>query len=177
MLQSATHSRRPLIVIRALLNKPLHAGACCLLVAFFLSCAASSAPKDDALTVQGVVVAVQRGEKDARLIEPESFADLAEIYMVRADRWSPSVRKEKYIIVEYVHHARLIEYEQFNKTHWILELHQQSPEVNQECFSWITRGTAEELKFVPTAFGAKTKLPDPKTLPCFLSTKQPSVAR
>ena len=97
--------------------------------------------------------------------------------MVRADRWSPSVRKEKYIIVEYVHHAGLIEYEQFNKTHWILELHQQSPEVNQECLSWITRGATEELKFVPTAFGAKTKLPDPKTLPCFLITERPSVAR
>jgi hypothetical protein len=175
MLQSTTHSHRRIIVIHALLNKRLN--ALCLLVVFFLSCATSSAPKDDALSVQGVVVAIQRGEKDARLIEPESFADLAEIYMVRADRWSPSDRKEKYIIVEYVHHAGLIEYEQFNKTHWILELHQQSPEVNQECLSWITSGATEELKFVPTSFGAKTKLPNPKTLSCFLITKRPSVAR
>jgi hypothetical protein len=175
MLQSTAHSHRRIIVIHALLNKRLH--ALCLLVVFFLSCTTSSAPKDDALSVQGVVVAIQRGEKDARLIEPESFADLAEIYMVRADRWSPSVRKEKYIIVEYVHHKGLIEYEQFNKTHWILELHQQSAEVNQDCLSWITRGAAEELKFVATAFGAKTKLPDPETLPCFLITKRPSVAR
>jgi hypothetical protein len=164
-------------VVHALLNKRSHVLASCLLVVFFLSCAASSAPKDDALVVQGVVVAMQRGEKDARLIEPPSFADLAEIYMVRADRWSPPVRKEKYIIVEYVHHAGLIEYEQFDRTHWILELHQQSPEVDQECLSWIARGATEELKFVPTAFGAKTKLPDPKTLPCFLITMQPSAAR
>jgi hypothetical protein len=162
-------------VIHGLLNKRLH--ALCILVVFSLSCSTFSAPEDESLSLQGVVVAVQRGVKDGRLIEPESFADLAEIYMVRADRWSPPIRKEKYILVEYVHHTGLIEYEQFNNTHWILELHQHSPKANQECLSWITRGATEELKFVPTAFGAKTKLPDPKTLSCFLITKRPSVAR
>jgi hypothetical protein len=162
-------------VIHALLNKRLH--ALCLLVVFFLSCAISSAPKDDALSVQGVAVAIQRGEKDARLIEPESFADMAEIYMVRAVHWSSPVRKEKYILIEYVHHTGLIGYKQFDRTHWNFELHPQSPETNQECLSWITRGATEELKFEPTAFGAETRLPDPKTLPCFLITKRPSVAR
>ena len=92
-------------MIHALLNKRLR--ALCLLVVFFLSCAISSAPKDDALSVQGVVVAIQRGEKDARLIEPESFADMAEIYMVRADDWSPPARREKYILIEYVHRTDL----------------------------------------------------------------------
>ena len=159
----------------ALLNKRLR--ALCLFVVFFLSCAISSAPKGDALSVQGVVVAIQTGEKDARLIEPESFADMAEIYMVRADHWSPPVRKEKYILIEYVHHTGLIGYKQFDGTHWNFELHPQSPETNHECLSWITRGATEELKFVPTAFGAKTRLPGPKMLPCFLITKRPSVAR
>ena len=162
-------------MIHALLNKRLR--ALCLLAVFFLSCAISSAPKDDALSVQGVVVAIQRGEKDARLIEPESFADMAEIYMVRADHWSPPVRREKYILIEYVHRTGLIGYKQFDRTHWNFELHPQSPETNQECLSWMAREAKEELMFKPTAFGAEAKLPDARTLSCFLVTKRPSPGR
>jgi hypothetical protein len=144
---------------------------------FSLCVATSSAPKDDSLSVQGVVVAIQRGETDTRLIELESFADLAEIYMFRVDSWSQPSRKEHYILVEYVHHSGNIEYEQFNKIHWNFELHQQSPEANRECLSWISRGTTEELAFKPTTFGATAKIPEPKTLPCFLMTQRPTVAR
>lgn len=97
--------------------------------------------------------------------------------MVRADRWSPPTRKEKYILIEFVHHTGLIGYEQFDKAYWNFELHPQSPEPNQECLRWMAMEATEELRFMPTAFGAKVKLPDPKTLPCFLMTKRPSVAR
>ena len=148
-----------------------------IIVVVSLSCATHSDSKDDSLLVEGVVVAIQRGKTDVRLIEPESFADMAEIYMVRADRWSSPTHKEKYILIEYVHHAGLIGYEQFDKTHWIFKLHPQSPELNPECLSWITRGATEERTFVPTAFGAKAKLRDPATLSCFLVTERPSSAR
>ena len=53
----------------------------------------------------------------------------------------------------------------------------QSLETNQECLSWITRGAKEELTFMPTAFGAKAKLPDARTLSCFLVTERPSPGR
>ena len=169
MLELQSHVQRQIIVIHALIDSRLQ--VLCIAVLFSLGCATSSATKDAFLSVQGVVVALQRGETDTRLIEPESFADMAEIYMVRADRWSPPVRKEKYILIEYVHHTGLIGYEQFDKTHWNFDLHQQSPEANQECLSWMAR----EGTFKPTAFGAKAKLPDANTLPCFLMTTRPSI--
>src|SRR5580658_7700733 len=122
----------------------------------FCGCGLSSA-KDNALVVQGVVVAIQRSKTDSRITEPESFADMAEIYMVRADRWSAPVHKEKYILIEYVHHTGLIAYEQFDRTHWSFELHPQSPETNKECLSWMAREAKEELTFMPTAFGSKAK--------------------
>ena len=86
-------------------------------VAFFvwLFCAMSARPKNEFVLAQGVVVAIQGGKTDTRLIEPQSFADLAEVYMVRVDRWSRP-RKEKYILVEYIHHAGLIPYDAFDKT-------------------------------------------------------------
>src|ERR1700730_6739025 len=149
-------------------HKRLHPVFVILLVS--LSCAPRSASKDDSLHVQGVVVAIQRGKTDSRIIEPESFADMAEIYMVRADHWSPPVRKEKYILIEYIHHTGLIGYKQFDRTRWNFELH---PETNQECLSWMAREAKEELTFMPTAFGAKAKLPDARKLSCFLVTERP----
>jgi len=76
-------------------------------VFLWLVCATSSSPKNEFVSAEGVVVAIQGGKTDTRLVEPPSFADLAEIYMVRVDRWSQP-RKEKYILVEYIHHADLI---------------------------------------------------------------------
>ena len=145
----------------------------CAVVVLCLASAISSTSKSGSVSVQGVVVAIQRGETDGRLIEPDSFADLAEIYMVRADRWSVP-RKEKYVLIEYVHHTGLIPYAEFDKTHWKFEPHQYSAEENRDCLSWMAR---EGLTFMPTVFGAQVKLPDPKTLSCFLMVKRPTAAR
>ena len=139
-------------------------------VFIWLVCATSAAPKNEFVSAEGVVVAIQGGKTDTRLIEPASFADLAEIYMVRVDRWSQP-RKEKYILVEYIHHADLIRYDEFDKTRWNFEIHQASPEETRDCLSWMVR----EGSFHPTAFGAKAKLPDPKGLTCFLMEKRPLV--
>jgi len=141
-------------------------------VFLWLVCATSSAPKNEFVSAEGVVVAIQGGKTDTRLIEPASFADLAEIYLVRVDRWSQS-RKEKYVLVEYIHHADLIRYDEFDKAHWNFEIHQASPEETRDCLSWMAR----EGSFHHTAFGAKIKLPDPKLLTCFLMEKRPSVVR
>jgi hypothetical protein len=160
------------MVIHTVPSKRLHAVFVILVVA--LSCAPLSASKDDSLLVQGVVFAIQRGKTDSRMIEPQSLADMAEIYMVRADHRSPAVRKEKYILIEYVHHTGLIGYKQFDRTHWNFGLHPESPETNQECLSWMAREAMEGLTFMPTAFGAKPKLPDARTLYCFLVSERPS---
>jgi hypothetical protein len=133
-------------------------------------CATSSAPKNEFVSAEGAVVAIQGGKTDTRLVDPASFADLAEIYVVRVDRWSQP-RKEKYILVEYIHHADLIRYDEFDKTRWNFEIHQASPEETRDCLSWMAR----EGSFYPTAFGAKAKLPDPKGLTCFLMEKRPLV--
>ena len=135
----------------------------------WLFCAMSARPKNEFVVAEGVVVAIQGGKSDTRLIEPQSFADLAEVYMVRVDRWSQP-RKEKYILVEYIHHTGLIPYGAFDKTRWNFEIHQASPEETRDCLSWMAR----EGPFHPTAFGAKAKLPDPQRLACFLMEKQPS---
>jgi len=126
-------------------------------------------PKEEPILAEGVAVAIQRGKADTRIIDPTSFADLAEIYMVRVDHWSKP-RKEKYIIVEYIHRADLIGYEQFDKTRWTFEVHQGSPEETKDCLSWLAR----KPSLLPTAFGAKEQLPNPKKLPCFLMTKRPA---
>jgi hypothetical protein len=136
-----------------------------------LLCYAFAVPaisKEELIPTEGVVVAIQRGKDDTRIIDPPSFADLAEVYMVRVDHWSQP-RKEKYIIVQYIHHTDLISYEQFDKTLWRFEVRQASPEETKDCASWTARGPS----FLPTAFGAIAKLPDPKTLPCFLTTRRP----
>jgi hypothetical protein len=144
-----------------------------LSLAFFLcyAFAIAAIPPQNVVRAHGAVVAIQRGKTDTRIIDPQSFADLAEIYMVRVDRWSQP-HKEKYIIVEYIHRADLINYDQFDKTLWDFELHQASSEESKECLSWMTRGPS----FVPTAFGAKAELPNPKALSCFLTTKKPDPA-
>ncbi|HVN81352.1 MAG TPA: hypothetical protein VMW38_20345 [Terriglobia bacterium] len=118
---------------------------------------------------EGPVIAIQKGKDDTRIVDPNSMGDLAEIYMVRADHWSQP-RKEKYIIVEYIHRADLIAYDQFDKTAWKFQFHQESPEETKDCLSWVARGPS----FLPTAFGAKEVLPNPKRLPCFLTTKPPT---
>ena len=124
--------------------------------------------QEELVSVEGVVVAIQRGKDDTRIVDPNSMGDLAEIYLVRADHWSQP-HKEKYIVVEYIHRADLIGYDQFDKTLWKFEVHQASPGESKNCFSWMARGPS----FLSTAFGAKVKLPDPKTLTCFLMTKRP----
>jgi hypothetical protein len=139
-------------------------------VFLWLVCATSGAPKNEFVSAEGVVVAIQGGKTDTRIIEPASFADLAEIYMVRVDHWSQP-RKEKYILVEYIHHADLIRYDEFDETRWNFEIHQASPEETRDCLSWMAR----EGSFHPTAFGAKAKLPAPKGLTCFLTEKRPLV--
>lgn len=143
-----------------------------LILAAFLWCvSAAPAIRNEALiSAKGVVVAIQRGENDARIIEPGSFGDLAEIYMVRVDRWSRP-RKEKYIIVEYVHHTGLIPYDQFDKTEWKFGLEQPSPENNNDCHSWIALSNSP---FLPTAFGAKKLLPNPIELPCYITKVSPA---
>jgi len=143
-----------------------------LTFSLWLALAMPLTPKEELLSAEGVVVAIQRGEGDLRLVDPNSLGDLAEIYMMRVDRWSQP-QKQKYIIVEYIHRADLISYEQFDKTLWKFDVHQASPEQSKDCLSWMARGPS----FVPTAFGANVKLPDPKELPCFLMEKRPSVVR
>jgi hypothetical protein len=100
-----------------------------------LTCAPLSPSKDDSLLVQGVVLAIQRGKTDLRILDAEPLADMAEIYMIRVDHWSPPVRKEKYILLEYVHHTGFIGCKRFNRTHSNFELHPESPETNQEGLS------------------------------------------
>src|SRR5207302_1484704 len=166
-------------------------------------CATSSVPDNEFVSAAGVVIAIQAGKTDTRLIEPASFADLGEIYMVRVDRWSQP-HKERYVLVEYIHHADLIRYDEFAKTRWNFEIRQASQEETRDCLSWMAREgafhptdslwflleirqasqeetrdclswMAREGAFHPTAFGAKMKLPDPKVLSCFLMDKRPSV--
>jgi hypothetical protein len=71
-------------------------------------------PKNEFIVAEGVVVAIQGGKTDTRVIEPSSFADLAEVYMVRVDRWSRP-RNEAYILVEYIHHTGLIPHDASTK--------------------------------------------------------------
>ncbi|MGB2671012.1 MAG: hypothetical protein WBH24_13455 [Candidatus Acidiferrum sp.] len=143
-----------------------------LTFSLWLALAMPLTSKEEMLSAEGVVVAIQRSEGDLRLVDPNSVGDLAEIYMMRVDRWSQP-QKQKYIIVEYIHRADLISYEQFDKTLWKFDVHQASAEQSKDCLSWMARGPS----FVPTAFGANVKLPDPKELRCFLMEKRPSIVR
>lgn len=96
-------------------------------VFLWLVSATSAARKNTLVSAEGVIVAIQGGLTDTRLVEPASFADLAEIYMVRVDRWSQP-RKEKYILIEYIHHTDLIRYGEFDRSRWNFEIRQGSPE-------------------------------------------------
>ncbi|MGB6899223.1 MAG: hypothetical protein WBE12_11560, partial [Candidatus Acidiferrum sp.] len=81
-----------------------------LTFSLWLALAMPLTSKEEMLSAEGVVVAIQRSEGDLRLVDPNSVGDLAEIYMMRVDRWSQP-QKQKYIIVEYIHRADLISYE------------------------------------------------------------------
>jgi hypothetical protein len=89
--------------------------------------------------------------------------------MVRVDQWSQP-RKDKYVLVEYIHHSGLIDYEEFDTTRWSFQMHLPTPNESKDCLSWMARGPS----FLPTAFGAKITLPDPKVLPCLVTDTRPS---
>jgi hypothetical protein len=55
----------------------------------------------------GVVVAVQKTEDEARMYEPHSMGDLVEVWMVRVDKWTRSERPT-FILVEYTHRDAIL---------------------------------------------------------------------
>jgi hypothetical protein len=139
-------------------------------LAFWLAFATPVLSSDEHFLADGRVVAIQKAKDEVRMLD-NTDADLVEVWMVSVDHWS---RPEKpgIILVEYTHHDSIIKDSELDKTTWKFEIRQAPPEKSGTCLSWW----AAERSFVPTAFGRRGKLPDPKTLTCFLMTKRPVVA-
>jgi len=120
------------------------------------------------LSLHGVVVAILKAKEGVRVIDPNSMGDLAEVYMVRVDS-APSGNEQKYILVEYNHRDGLIPYSQFDTFHWSLDVRQATLSQGNPCLDWLRPG----LSFASTRMGRRSKLPDPRTLICYLTTKRP----
>jgi hypothetical protein len=127
--------------------------------------------RSEEVNFEGVVVAVQLDPGAARSAmeaNSESMGDFAEVWMVRLDHWvSPSGKK--YILVEYTHvnrHEPFVTDSELDSAAWKFSLHPVSDDRRGTCVSWGDR-------YVPTGFGRHEKLPTPKTLACFQTTKRP----
>ena len=132
-----------------------------------LAFGAPASSSEDSFLAQGKVVAVQKAKDEIRMTD-NTDADMVEVWMVRLDHW-PRSRKPGIILVEYTHHDSIVKDSELDRTIWTFEIRQAPPEKSGTCLSWW----AAERSFVPTAFGRWAKLPDPKSLSCFLMTKRP----
>jgi hypothetical protein len=140
------------------------------MLAFWLALTTIAAPRDESFLAEGKVVAIQKAKDEVRMLD-NTDADLVEVWMIRVDRW-PQHQKPGIVLVEYTHHDSIIKDSELDRTTWTFAIRQAPPEKSGTCLSWW----AAERSFVPTAFGRRGKLPDPKTLTCFLMTKRPVVA-
>jgi hypothetical protein len=138
--------------------------------ALWLAFATPVLSSDEFFLADGKVVAIQKAKDEIRMLD-NTDADLVEVWMVRVDHW-PRPQKPGIILVEYTHHDSIIKDSELDKTIWKFEIRQAPPDKSGTCLSWW----AAERAFVRTAFGRHEKLPDPKTLTCFLMTKRPVVA-
>jgi hypothetical protein len=120
------------------------------------------------LSLRGAVVAILKANEGVRVVDPTSAGDLAEVYMVRVDS-APSGNERKYILVEYNHRDGLIPYSQFDTFHWSLDVRQATLSQGNPCLDWLRPG----LSFAPTRMANHSKLPDPRTLVCYVTTKRP----
>jgi len=145
--------------------------AIALASSFWLAFAMPSVPKDEVLSAKGVVVATQKAKDEIRM-QDNTDADLVEVWMVKVGHWQQS-QKPGIVLVEYTHHDSVIKDSELDGTTWTFEIRQAPPEKSGTCLSWW----AAKRSFVPTAFGRREKLPDPKTLSCFLMTKRPVPVR
>jgi hypothetical protein len=138
-----------------------------LMFAFWLALATTALSGDESFLAQGKVVAIQKAKDEVRMLD-NTDADLVEVWMVRLEHW-PRPQKPGIVLVEYTHHDSIIKDSDLDRTTWTFEFRQAPPEKSGTCLSWW----AAERSFVRTAFGRREKLPDAKTLPCFLMTKRP----
>lgn len=138
-----------------------------LMLAFWLLFTTIAASGDESFLAEGKVVAIQKAKDEVRMLD-NTDADLVEVWMVRLEHW-PRPQKPGIVLVEYTHHDSIIKDSELDRTTWTFEVRQAPPEKSGTCLSWW----AAERSFVPTAFGRRGKLPDPKSLSCFLMTKRP----
>lgn len=137
------------------------------MLVFSLAFATPVSSNEGSFLAQGTVVAVQKAKDEIRMMD-NTDADMVEVWMVKLDHW-PLTQKPGIVLVEYTHHDSIIKDSELDRVTWKFEIRQSPPEKSATCLSWW----AAERSFVPTAFGRRGKLPDPKTLTCFLMTKRP----
>lgn len=124
-------------------------------------------PREDYFIAEGKVLGIQKGKDEIRILA-RTDADLVEVWMLEIERWS-SPEKPRVILVQYTHHDNLITQDKLDTTVWKFEFSQAPPDQSGACTIW----SAAERPFAETTFGAHRKLPDPKTLTCFLMTRRP----
>lgn len=133
----------------------------------WLAFTTTAVSSDESVLAEGKVVAIQKAKDEVRMLD-NTDADLVEVWMVMVEHW-PGPQKPGIVLVEYTHHDSIIKDSELDKTTWRFEIREAPPEKSGTCLSWW----AAERSFVPTAFGRRGKLPDAKTLSCFLMTKRP----
>jgi hypothetical protein len=152
----------------------IHMRHIAIAIAFALSLGsapiASSSGEDFA--AEGVVIAVQKAKGEIRTAVPDSMGDMVEVWMVQVYKW-PRPERPGTILVEYSHRDAVVSDNELDNTVWRFEMRPAPATESGTCMSWWSA----ERSFIPTALGAKQKLPEPKELGCFLMRKRPVAIR
>jgi hypothetical protein len=149
----------------------MRTGIVVLCLLSFLTFANPQLASKKAVVAEGVVVATPVSTDGFKATEgPGSLGDAVTLYLVRVDRWLPAgAQRPHFIVIEYLERGSQGHDGHFLHGVWRFSIQGPSAEETRDCASWIDHHPS----FAETAVGTKLKVPDPKTIPCFVMKKPP----
>lgn len=136
-------------------------------VCFILAAQGSRAETANPVAVEGVVIAVERGEGTVSVREPQSIGDKSVRWIVREEKGASRTRL---ILVEYVHSDDGVT-DGLDTGFWRFVLRSTARERSGACAGW--RGH----RFVKTGQASKGPLPDVNKLQCYVMNERPVLLR
>jgi hypothetical protein len=150
-----------------------------LVAALCAICWAVSSVAGPTITARGIVVAFHQQDRALKIKEAQSIGDPLERWILRVDKSTTDAPKGL-ILVLYMRSGNGVSDENINTGGWELSLRRARKEELQDCVG-KTLVSGDRLKarratagdFEKTSLGAGVVLPDPRTLPCFVTVAPP----
>jgi len=136
------------------------------------------------LSGEGVVVAYQRTSRHSVTPAMGGIATPVEFWIVRIDKWAEEANKsQKYLLVEYIIHERAVSDSEINSDRLRFKLRARRSDEHADCGSTISTANRRYAKYrlvrlsdyQRTKPGSADKIPQLKSLPCFIADEPPVV--